>query len=141
MEINGVQRTEIPVIAIREIVINSLVHCDYYADSEHQITIDPENIEIYNTGTFKEFSPIDYVERILPSRTKHKVIQGIIFKAFDVETLGRGLKRMDNACKEYKIGWDYCKYNFGFSFIFKRKSLINDGFYNLSNDAKSFLTL
>lgn len=76
------------------------------------------------------------MERILPSRTKHKVIQGIIFKAFDVETLGRGLKRMDNACKEYKIGWDYCKYNFGFSFIFKRKSLINDGFYNLSNDAK-----
>lgn len=58
VEINGVQRTEIPeipVIAIREIVINSLVHCDYYADSEHQITIDPENIEIYNPGTLKNF--------------------------------------------------------------------------------------
>lgn len=140
VEINGIQRIEkpeVPVVAIREIVINSLVHCDYHADSEHQVTIDPENIEIYNPGAFGEFTPLDYVERILPSRTKHKVIQGIIFKAFDVETLGRGLKRMDNACKEYNIGWDYCKYNFGFSFIFKRKTLVNHAKYeNLSFDAK-----
>lgn len=140
VEIDGIQRIEkpeIPVIAIREIVINSLVHCDFHADSEHQVTVDPENIEIYNPGVFGEYTPIDYVERILPSRTKHKVIQGIIFKAFDVETLGRGLKRMDNACKEYGIGWDYCKYNFGFSFIFKRKSInSNANFENLSSDAK-----
>ena len=140
VEIDGIQRIEkpeIPVIAIREIVINSLVHCDFHADSEHQVTVDPENIEIYNPGVFGEYTPIDYVERFLPSRTKHKVIQGIIFKAFDVETLGRGLKRMDNACKEYGIGWDYCKYNFGFSFIFKRKSVnSNANFENLSSGAK-----
>ncbi len=143
VEINGIQRIEkpeVPVVAIREIVINSLVHSDYHADSEHQVTIDPENIEIYNPGVFGEFTPLDYVERILPSRTKHKVIQGVIFKAFDVETLGRGLKRMDNACKEYNIGWDYCKYNFGFSFIFKRKNLANNiNYENLSFDARKLL--
>lgn len=143
VEINGIQRIEkpeIPIVAIREIVINSLVHCDYHADSEHQVTIDPENIEIYNPGSFGEFTPIDYVERILPSRTKHKVIQGIIFKAFDVETLGRGLKRMDNACKTHKVCWDYSKYNFGFSFIFKRKSANNEYYENISADAKKLLS-
>ncbi len=143
VEINGIQRIEkpeVPIVAIREIVINSLVHSDYHADSEHQVTIDPENIEIYNPGVFVEYTPLDYVERILPSRTKHKVIQGIIFKAFDVETLGRGLKRMDNACKEYNVGWDYCKYTFGFSFIFKRKKLDNNADYeNLSSDARKLL--
>lgn len=141
VEINGIQREEkpeIPIVAIREIVINSLVHCDYHADSEHQVTVDPENIEIYNPGVFLEFTPLDYIERILPSRTKHKVIQGIIFKAFDVETLGRGLKRMDNACKEYKVGWEYCKYNFGFSFVFKRNS--KENIYDMiSNDGKRLL--
>lgn len=143
VEINGIQRIEkpeIPIVAIREIVINSLVHCDYHADSEHQVTIDPENIEIYNPGSFGEFTPIDYVERILPSRTKHKVIQGIIFKAFDVETLGRGLKRMDNACKIHKVCWDYSKYNFGFSFIFKRKSSNYEYYENISADAKKLLS-
>ena len=142
VEINGIQRKEvpeIPVVAIREIVINSLVHCDYHADSEHQVSIDPENIEIYNPGSFGEFTPLDYVEKILPSRTKHKQIQGVIFKAFDVETLGRGLKRMDNACKESNVVWDYCKYNFGFTFIFKRKTPNNVNLESLSIDAKRLL--
>lgn len=141
VEVNGIERTEIPeipIVAIREIVINSLVHCDYFADSEHLVTFDPENIEIYNPGSFGEYTPMDYIERVLPSRTKHKVIQGIIFKAFDVETLGRGLKRMDNACKEHHISWDYCKYNFGFSFTFKRKT--SEYNYNtLSIDAKKLI--
>lgn len=140
VEISGVQRTEkpeIPIIAIREVVINSLIHCDYHSDTEHQVSIDPENIEIYNPGIFGEFTPVDYVEKILPSRTKHKVIQGVIFKAFDVETLGRGLKRMDNACKDNNNIWDYTKYNFGFSFIFKRFKFLNTK--NLSNDAKKII--
>lgn len=72
-------------------------------------------------------------------KTKHKVTQGIIFKAFDVETLGRGLKRMDNACKAHHISWDYCKYNFGFSFTFKRKTYEHN-YNNLSIDAKKLIT-
>ncbi len=135
-DINRVEVPEIPIVAIREIVINSLVHCDYHADSEHQVTIDPENIEIYNPGVFGEYTPIDYVNGIIPSRTKHKVIQGIIFKAFDVETLGRGLKRMDNACKNANINWNYTKYNFGFSFVFYRK---NKDLNKISDDAKILL--
>lgn len=141
VEVNNIERNEIPeipIVAIREIVINSLVHCDYFADSEHLVTFDPENIEIYNPGSFGEFTPIDYIEKFLPSKTKHKVIQGIIFKAFDVETLGRGLKRMDNACRENGINWDYYKYNFGFSFIFKRKK-VDYNFNGLSSDAKKIV--
>lgn len=140
VEVDDIQRKEIPevpVVAIREIVINSLVHCDYHADSEHQVSIDPENIEIYNPGPFGEFTPEDYATRILPSRTKHKVIQGIIYKAFDIETLGRGIKRMDNACKENGVSWSYCKYDFGFSFTFKR--IKEKDLSNLSDDARKIL--
>ena len=70
------------------IIINSLIHCDYISDTEHQITIDPTKLEIYNPGIFGEYSPIDYIENFIPSKTKHKVIQGIVYKAFDIETLG-----------------------------------------------------
>ena len=38
---------EVPIVAIREIVINSLVHSDFHADTEHQVTIDNNEIEIY----------------------------------------------------------------------------------------------
>lgn len=140
VEIIDIQRKEIPeipVVAIREVVINSLVHGDYHADSEHQVTIDPESIEIYNPGIFGEYTPRDYVERVIPSRTKHKVIQGIIFKAFDVETLGRGLKRMDNACKEYNVNWDYTKYSFGFSLSFDRVNKNNQEESNIELSIKA----
>lgn len=122
-EVSSVQRKEIPevpIVSIREIIINSLVHCDYISDSEHQITVDPKTIDIYNPGVFGEYTPEDYVKNIIPSRTKHKVIQDILFKAYDIETLGRGLKRMDKYCKEAGVNWTYKKYSFGFSFIFER---------------------
>lgn len=128
-EIREIQRTEtpeIPIVALREIVINSLVHCDYISDTEHQITIDSEKIEIYNPGVFGDYTPKDYIENFIPSKTKHKVIQGIVYKAFDIETLGRGLKRMDKYCKEANVTWDYKKYPFGFSFIFNRKNSSNE---------------
>ena len=141
-EINSIERKdipEIPIVALREIVINSFVHCDFISDTEHQITIDPSNVEIYNPGYFGEYTPRDYIETIIPSRTKHKVIQGIVFKAFDIETLGRGFKRMDIYCKKYKVKWDYRKYPFGFAFVFKRNNSLNDNDSNLSNQASDLL--
>lgn len=130
---------EIPIVSLREIIINSLIHCDYISDTEHQITIDPTKLEIYNPGIFGEYSPIDYIENFIPSKTKHKVIQGIVYKAFDIETLGRGLKRMDKYCKEAGVIWDYKKYPFGFSFIFIRKNDPNRNI-NLSPQAMKLLT-
>ena len=88
--IDDVKRREVPevsIVALREIIINSFGHCDYVSDTEHQITIDPSKIEIYNPGVFKDYTPLDYENDIILSRTKHKIIQGILFKAFDIETL------------------------------------------------------
>lgn len=125
--VEGIQRKEspeVPVAAIREIVLNSLVHCDYYGDSDFQVTIDPEVIEIYNPGTFIDgYTPEEYINDIIPSRCKHKIIQSVLFKAFDIETLGRGFKRMSYVCEESGINWKYRKYDFGFSFSFVRPKI------------------
>jgi ATP-dependent DNA helicase RecG len=142
--VDDIQRKEIPEIpvkAIREIVINSLVHADYYGDSDFQVTIDPKTIEIYNPGTFVDgYTPETYINDIIPSRSKHKVIQNILFKAFDIETLGRGFKRMNTACEEAGIKWTYRKFDFGFSFSFIRPNTNSeittiDNKVSLSNSA------
>ena len=131
---------EVPIVALREIIINSFVHCDYVSDTEHQITIAPSKIEIYNPGVFKDYTPLDYVNDIILSRTKHKIIQGILFKVFDIETLGRGLKRMNKFCKEFNVKWDFRKYSFGFSFIFLRnKNSESKKYYHLMQ--KKFLNI
>lgn len=125
VEINDMKRLEIPeipIIAIREILINSLIHSDFYGDTDHQITFDPNYIEIYNPGSFGEYTPIDYINDFLPSRTNHKIIQNILYKAFDIETLGRGFKRMDVCCKKENVKWDFRKFQNGFLFRFLRNS-------------------
>ena len=67
-----------PIVAIREIVINLLVHSDFHADAEHQVTINHKAIEIYSPGNFCDLTPIHFVNKVLPSRTKHKLIQGVL---------------------------------------------------------------
>lgn len=116
-----IEKPEVPVVAIREIIINSLVHSDFFGDTEHQITFDPEVIEIYNPGNFTKYNPEDYIKENLPSRTRHKIIQGILYKAFDIETMGRGLKRMNALCLKDGVKWSYKKFDDGFMFYFNRK--------------------
>ena len=130
VSVDGIQRKEIPeipVVAIREIAINSLVHGDYYGDSDFQVTVDPDVIEIYNPGTFiNGYSPEEYITDFIPSRSRHKVIQSVLYKAFDIETLGRGFKRMNEVCNLNGISWKYRMFDFGFSFSFIRP---NNNYY------------
>lgn len=141
--INDIQRKEIPevpVAALREIVINSLIHADFNDSTQNQITIDPEEIEIYNPGAFMDdLTPNDYINGNLASHTRHNVIQNVIYKAFDIETLGRGLKRMDKICKENNVDWKYRMFTTGFSMIFKRtdfKSNDSNTTYNQKNESQ-----
>ena len=54
-DVDGTARVEIPEIpveAIREIVVNSFAHADYRGVTENEIDITPTQIEIYNPGEF-----------------------------------------------------------------------------------------
>lgn len=62
---------EIPVEAIREIVVNSFAHANYRGVTENEIAITPTQIEIYNPGEFPiNLSPDMFVKK------KGKVSQG-----------------------------------------------------------------
>lgn len=51
-EAQRIEIPEIPVDAIREIVVNSFAHANYRGETEHEIDITPTEIEIYNPGSF-----------------------------------------------------------------------------------------
>ena len=70
-----VEIPEIPVEAIREIVVNSFAHADYRGVTENEIDITPTQIEIYNPGTFPDdLTPFDFIERNLSSFRRNKLI-------------------------------------------------------------------
>ena len=74
VDINGLHRNEIPEIpveALREIIVNSFAHADYLGWSKNEIDIHPGRVAIYNPGAFPdEFVPEDFVERDISSKIR-----------------------------------------------------------------------
>ncbi len=139
-----VEVPEIPEKAIREIVVNSFAHAKYGDAFMNEINIFPNEIEIYNQGSFPEnYVPNDFIEKKISSMKRNPLILDVLFRSKDVEKSGTGLSRVDTLCKKEKIKWSFEKNDNGFKFIFKRKNFISDKFndLSLSNDEKNILEI
>lgn len=123
-EIGNVTREEIPEIplkALREIVINSFAHAEYGTGSQHEIDIHPGKVVIYNPGTFpSEFSPEDFATKNLSSIIRNELIAKVLYLCHDIESFGSGFKRVYTLCNAENVSCSYEKTPIGFSFIFLR---------------------
>lgn len=117
---------EIPIKAIREIVINSFAHAKYVAETEHEINIFPGRITIYNPGSFPvNLTPLDFVNSNRSSIKRNKIILDVLFRSKDVEKSGSGFKRVYKLCDKEKIKCEFNTDVYGFSFSFLRNTINN----------------
>lgn len=115
---------EVPVEALREIIVNSFAHADYRETTENEIDITPTMIEIYNPGVFPvNLKPEMFVNEKRKSMPRNKVILNTLYKCKEVEVFGSGFKRVYNLCGKLNINVDYKLYDDGFSFVFYRKNV------------------
>ncbi len=113
---------EVPIEAIREIVVNSFAHANYRGVSENEIDITPTQIEIYNPGSFPEnLSPEIFAKTKRKSQPRNKVILDTLYKCKDVEMFGSGFKKVYSYCEANNVKVGYENFDDGFSFIFYRK--------------------
>ena len=121
---NGTSRVEVPEIpieAIREIVVNSFAHADYRGISENEIDITPTRIEIYNPGEFPEgLSPEMFARQRIRSMPRNKVILNTLYKSKDVEIFGSGFRKVYALCDSSNVKVESTSENGGFSFTFYR---------------------
>ncbi len=98
------ERWDYPLDALREIVINMIVHRDYRSPSNSIIKIFPDRIELYNPG---KLMPGVTVERLLRgdylSVVRNKQIARIFKEANEIEQYGSGIKRIINSCLAYNL--------------------------------------
>lgn len=101
------QRTErfnYPLDAIREVVINMIVHRDYRDSSGSVIKIFDDRIEFYNPG--KLFGGIN-IQDLLSGNYTSKSRNKLIAKAFKeigwIERYGSGILRIQNICEDYGV--------------------------------------
>lgn len=112
---------EIPVEAIREIIVNSFAHADYRGMSENEIDITPTRVEIYNPGDFPSgLSPEMFAQQRIKSMPRNKIILNTLYKSKDVEIFGSGFRKVFSLCKKYGIRIESSSEHDGFSFVFYR---------------------
>lgn len=114
---------EVPIDAIREIVVNSFAHANYRGETEHEIDITPTEIEIYNPGSFPmNLTPESFVSKKRKSLPRNRVILEMLYKCKNVEMFGSGFKKVYDLCESAGVKVKYDLDPYGFSFFFLRNS-------------------
>lgn len=125
-EIVGTRRVETPEIplgALREIVINSFAHCRYQKGDSNEITITKSNVRIYNPGgILNDVNPIDFASGKIGSKIRNPLIATVLFKNGMIDAFGTGFDRTFRLCAESRVDYEYFSDEYGFTFLFKRKN-------------------
>jgi ATP-dependent DNA helicase RecG len=99
------ERWEFPLEAIREIVVNMIVHRDYTSPSESSIKIFKDRIEFFNPGKLAKGLTVD---RLLSgdytSTIRNKQIASVLKDAGIIERYGSGIKRILERFSMYGLG-------------------------------------
>ena len=115
---------EIPVEALREIVVNAFAHADYRGVTEHEIDITPTRIEIYSPGSFPtNLTPDAFANDFRKSQPRNRVILDTLYKSKEVEIFGSGFRKVYSLCKKPGIRLAYDSTEDGFSFVFEREAV------------------
>lgn len=131
VEIDGnIKRKEVPEIplkAIREIIVNAFCHGNYDANTSFQIEIFKDKVCIYSPGFFPiGYTPDDFAyNHEEPIMLNPKIIN-ILFKTGEIESFGSGFERTFNICNEKSVEYKYENTKSGFKFIFYRKNKISE---------------
>jgi ATP-dependent DNA helicase RecG len=93
---------EYPVAAIREMLLNALVHRNYLG-APIQIRIYDDKISVWNEGTLPEGLTQESLKRAHSSRPRNPIIADVCFKGGYIDAWGRGTIKILDACKQAKL--------------------------------------
>lgn len=102
----GISRREtpqFPVEAIRESLMNAIAHKDYASAVPIQISIFPDHITFWNAGQLPENWTTERLFESHPSSPYNPLIANTFFRSGDIESWGRGYKRILEAVSAYKL--------------------------------------
>lgn len=105
IKFEGLQREEkdmYPAQAIREMLLNALVHRTYMG-APVQMRVFDQQLSIWNEGTLPIGLSIDDLKTDHNSRPRNPIIANACFLAGYIDSWGRGTLKIINSCKEYGL--------------------------------------
>ena len=122
------EKWEYPPKAIREALVNAIVHRDYHSTGKVQVRIYDDRIEFWNPGRL----PSGWTPETLKREHTSEPFNPLIFKMFfwigEVEEVGSGTNKIVSWCKE----WELPEPEFGISgtsiFVRIRKDILTEDY-------------
>lgn len=105
IDFEGMQRIEkgeYPVAALREMLLNALVHKSY-SGATIQLRVYDDKISIWNEGTLPEGLTFESLKQEHPSRPRNPIIADVCFLGGYIDAWGRGTLKIINSCKEAEL--------------------------------------
>lgn len=105
IEINGIVHDEIyelPTQAIRELIVNAVIHRNYMMSSSVQVAVYDDRVEISSPGSL--YGSLTLQEALRGrSSIRNKILASVCEKLNVIEGWGTGLKRIIDFCKEKNV--------------------------------------
>ena len=106
IEIKGVRHEDtwsLPLTAIREAIINAVVHADYaQKGAPIRLAIFDDRIEIENPGLLLFGLSIEEIKRGI-SKLRNRVIGQVFYRLGLIERWGSGVKRIIESCRKFDL--------------------------------------
>lgn len=102
----GISRREtpqFPIEAIRESLMNCVAHKEYASAVPIQISVFPDHITFWNAGQLPENWTTEKLFESHPSSPYNPLIANTFFRSGDIESWGRGYKRILEAVSAYRL--------------------------------------
>jgi len=97
-----IEKSEYPTSALREIILNALVHRNYMG-APTQIRVYDNKINFWNEGTLPEGLTFEALKGFHTSRPRNVLIADVCFKGGFIDSWGRGTLKIYDACKEAEL--------------------------------------
>ncbi|MBM3883574.1 MAG: ArsR family transcriptional regulator [Verrucomicrobia bacterium] len=99
----GIHRVEtlpVPEAALREAVLNAIIHKDYASGAPVQIRVYGDRLKLWNAGELPDHWSVEDLLRTHASRPFNPSVANAFFRAGAIEAWGRGVQRILDACVE-----------------------------------------
>jgi len=102
IKFEGIYRKEVleyPEEALREAIINAIIHRNYVG-AHTQLKIYPDKLILWNEGILPKEIKIQDLKKNHPSRPRNELLADVFFKAGLIEAWGRGTIKITDECKK-----------------------------------------
>ena len=97
--IQRIEKLEYPEAALREAVLNAIVHKDY-TSTTIQLSVYDDKVMLWNPGKLPADIPLEKLKEKHASHPRNKHVAEVFFRAGYIESWGRGIEKIITACRE-----------------------------------------